>query len=195
MSSLAVEHEADGRASPTTPPCVNGFAAAGELITTRFSWEAAVARWEEFIADLEDSCSGSTGGHGHHLELPVRHRREHPIHRGALAPTFEFDIFADVDAEVIDPVAELGVSRTWKDRWQPDLPTLEEALRLTDAEVVHVQFNFGFFEFQRMADLIERQLESRGVVVTLHRTRDYDDRGDLLSLRQIAGHAVERWTG
>ena len=58
--------------------------------------------------------------------------------------------------------------------------------------MLHVQFNFGFFEFQRMADLIERQLETRGVVVTLHRTRDYDDRGELLSLRQIASTPCRR---
>ncbi len=88
-------------------------------------------------------------------------------------------------AELIDPLVEPGVIRTWKDRWQPDLTELEDALRLTDAEVLHVQFNFGFFEFHHMAELIERQLDVRGVVVTLHRTLDYDDRGELLSLRQI----------
>jgi len=99
--------------------------------------------------------------------------------------TIEFEIFADVDAELIDPLADAGVVRTWKDRWTPDLAGLEDALRVTDAEVLHVQFNFGFFEFHRMADLIERQLGTRGVVVTLHRTRDYDDRGELLSLGQI----------
>ena len=97
----------------------------------------------------------------------------------------DFDIFADVGAELIDPLVEPGVIRTWKDRWQPDLTELEDALRLTDAEVLHVQFNFGFFEFHHMAELIERQLDVRGVVVTLHRTLDYDDRGELLSLRQI----------
>ena len=88
-------------------------------------------------------------------------------------------------SELIDPLSEVGVVRTWKNRWEPDLLGLEDALRLSTADVVHIQFNFGFFEFQRMAELIERQLEHRGVVLTLHRTLDYDDRGELLSLRQI----------
>ena len=172
---------------PDDPAVRQRVDAARQLITTRYSWPAAVRRWEEFIEDLEDSAGvqrvamvttwNSRCGIAENTRYIVEHSRH----------AFEIELFADVDAVVIDPVADLGVSRTWKDRWSPDLSTLEEALRLTDAEVVHVQFNFGFFEFQRMADLIERQLETRGVVVTLHRTRDYDDRGDLLSLRQIAG--------
>ncbi len=170
---------------PDDPAVKKRVEVARELITTRFTWEAVCRRWEEFITDLEDTRGvqrvamvttwNSRCGIAENTRYIVDNSR------GLL----EFELFADVDATVIDPVADAGVSRTWKDRWTPDLSTLEEALRLTDAEVVHVQFNFGFFEFQRMADLIERQLESRGVVVTLHRTRDYDDRGELLSLRQI----------
>ena len=56
---------------------------------------------------------------------------------------------------------------------------------MSDAEVLHIQFNFGFFEFGHLAEVIERQLERRGVVLTMHRTLDYDDRGELLTLRQI----------
>ncbi|MGD0392252.1 MAG: glycosyltransferase [Acidimicrobiales bacterium] len=171
---------------PDGPAVRERVEAARELITTRFSWDAAVQRWEEFIADLEDSAEiqrvamvttwNSRCGIAENTRYIVEHSRH----------VFDFDLFADVDATVIDPALDLGVSRTWKDRWTPDLSELEDELRLTDAEVLHVQFNFGFFEFQRMADLIERQLEKRGVVVTLHRTRDYDDRGELLTLRQIA---------
>ena len=105
--------------------------------------------------------------------------------------SIDFEIYADVGVELIDPLVEPGVVRTWRNRWEPDLSELEDALRLSDAEVLHVQFNFGFFEFHRMAELIERQLEKRGVVVTLHRTLDYDDRGELLSLRQI-GSTLEK---
>jgi glycosyltransferase involved in cell wall biosynthesis len=171
---------------PMRPEVRRRVEAARDLIVTRFSWEAVVDRWEEFINDLEESASlqkvamvttwNSRCGIAENTRYIVEHSRH----------VFEFDLFADVDAEVIDPLVDLGVSRTWKDRWTPDLAGLEEALRLTDAEVLHVQFNFGFFEFQRMADLLERQMETRGVVVTLHRTLDYDDQGELLSLRQIA---------
>jgi glycosyltransferase involved in cell wall biosynthesis len=170
---------------PDDPAIKERVEAARELITGRFSWEAVCRRWQDFIVDLEDTrevqrtAMVTTWNSRCGIAENTRYILDHS------GDVLEFDLFADVDATIIDPAAERGVSRTWKDRWTPDLSGLEEALRLSDAEVVHIQFNFGFFEFQRMADLIERQLETRGVVVTLHRTLDYDDRGELLSLRQI----------
>ncbi len=147
---------------PEGPEVRRRVEAARDLIATRFSWEAVVDRWEEFIDDLEESAGRqkvamvTTWNSRCGIAENTRYIVEHSHH------VFEFDLFADVDAEVIDPLVELGVSRTWKDRWTPDLASLEDALRLTDAEVLHVQFNFGFFEFQRLADLLERQMETRG---------------------------------
>jgi glycosyltransferase involved in cell wall biosynthesis len=158
---------------------------AKELVTTRFSWEAAVGRWAHFLSDLEDGSGpldvamvtswNTRCGIAENSRYIVGHSKGR----------VEYEIFGEVDIEPIDPIAELGVVRTWKDRWQPDLGALEEALRLSTAELVHIQFNFGFFEFGRMAQLIERLLDEKSVVVTMHRTLDYDDRGELLSLRQI----------
>ena len=149
---------------------------ARRLIATRYSWDASVRRWEEFIADLEGNevplrvAMVSTWNSRCGIAENTRYIVDQS--RGSL----EFDLFADVGAEVIDPLVEPGTVRTWESRWEPDLEELGDALRLTEAEVVHIQFNFGFFELQRMAALIERQLEQRGVVVTLHRTRDIDGR-------------------
>jgi glycosyltransferase involved in cell wall biosynthesis len=178
-------------ADPEEPAVLHRVARARELIATEFSWDAAVKRWEQFIADLEDTTGtlpvamvttwNSRCGIAENTRYIVGHSRE----------SIEFEIYADVGVELIDPLVEPGVVRTWRNRWEPDLSELEDALRLSDAEVLHVQFNFGFFEFHRMAELIERQLEKRGVVVTLHRTLDYDDRGELLSLRQI-GSTLEK---
>ena len=160
-------------------------ARARQLIATRYSWEAAVERWRALVDEVEDGIGcprvamvtswNSRCGIAENSRYIVEHTRD----------TVVYDIFADVDAEVIDAAAESGVVRTWKDRWTPELDRLEDALLLSDADVLHVQFNFGFFEFGHLAALLERQLDRRGVVVTMHRTLDYDDRGNLLSLRQI----------
>lgn len=158
---------------------------ARRLIATRYSWDASVRRWEEFIADLEGNevplrvAMVSTWNSRCGIAENTRYIVDQS--RGSL----EFDLFADVGAQVIDPLVEPGTVRAWESRWEPDLEELGDALRLTEAEVVHIQFNFGFFELQRMAALIERQLEHRGVVVTLHRTRDIVVDGESLSLGQI----------
>ena len=171
--------------NPDDPAVLERVRRARELIATRFSWDAAVGRWEAFISDLEEGARtlhvamvttwNTRCGIAENTRYIVENSRD----------SIEFELFADVDVELIDPLVEQGVVRTWKSRWDPDLTELEDALRLTDAEVLHVQFNFGFFEFQRVAGLIDRQLDRRGVVVTLHRTRDYLDQGELLSLKQI----------
>lgn len=171
--------------NPNDPTILERVRRAKDLISTRFSWAAAAERWQEFIADLEESAGplqvamvttwNSRCGIAENTRYIVGHSRD----------SIEYEIFADVRADLIDPLVDQGVVRTWKNRWEPELDGLENALRLTNAEVLHIQFNFGFFEFHRMAELIERQLEHRGVVLTLHRTADYDDRGELLSLRQI----------
>jgi glycosyltransferase involved in cell wall biosynthesis len=158
---------------------------ARALIATRYSWDASVKRWEEFIADLEVNvvplrvAMVSTWNSRCGIAENTRYIVDQS--KGSV----EFDLFADVGAHVIDPLVEPGTVRTWESRWTPDLGELGDALRLTEAEVVHFQFNFGFFELHRMAALIERELEQRGVVVTLHRTRDIVVDGESLSLGQI----------
>jgi glycosyltransferase involved in cell wall biosynthesis len=172
-------------ATPNAPEIRERVDRARRLIASTYSWEAAALRWRGLIAEVEDELGcrrvamvtswNSRCGIAENSRYLVEHTR------GEVA----FDIFADVDVEVIDPSAERGVVRTWKDRWTPELGDLEDALLVSEADVLHVQFNFGFFEFGHLAELLDRQLDRRGVVLTMHRTLDYDDRGNLLTLRQI----------
>ncbi len=170
---------------PASPAVAGRVAAARQLIATEYSWDAAVSRWKAFLVDVVegarpiDVAMVTTWN----SRCGIAENTRYLVERSSGAVSFE--LFADRGAELIDPTAEAGVIRTWHDRWSPDLDELEAALALSDAEVLHIQFNFGFFEFGHLAEVIERQLERRGVVLTMHRTLDYDDRGELLTLRQI----------
>jgi glycosyltransferase involved in cell wall biosynthesis len=161
------------------------IARARDLVAVEFSWERAVHRWESFISDLELNAApikvamvttwNSRCGVAENSRYIVDHA----------ADQVDFEIFADAGVQIIEPEAEHGVIRTWRNRWDPDLSELQDELRFSDADVLHVQFNFGFFEFQQIAQLIDRELSRRAVVITFHRTRDYDDRGEILTLRDI----------
>lgn len=105
----------------------------------------------------------------------------------SLPAAMEREIYADVGADILAAEAERGVIRCWVDRFTPDLTRLQDALGQSCAEVVHLQFNFGFFELERMGKLIECQAAKRGVVVTLHRTSDIDIKGETVSLASIVG--------
>jgi glycosyltransferase involved in cell wall biosynthesis len=184
QAQLAVELLAVAQ-DPRAPDRLERAERARRLIADEFSWEAVARRWEEFIADLEDSAApmdvamvttwNSRCGVAENTHYIVDHADQ----------GLNFEIYADIGVETIDELDEVGVVRTWKNRWEPDLTDLENALRTSDAEVLHIQLNFGFFEFGRIAELIERQLQRRAVVLTLHRTKDLVTEDLHLSLEEI----------
>jgi glycosyltransferase involved in cell wall biosynthesis len=158
---------------------------ARELVTSKFTWHAAARRWNDFWSHIEDAAETPRVAMvtTWNTRCGVAENTRNIVDRagGQLA----IDVFASVDPDIIDPSREFGVHRNWIDRWHPDLGQLGEALRLSDVDVVHFQFNFGFFELSRLAQLIDRELESRGVVVTLHRTKDAMIDGEVVSLSSI----------
>ncbi len=164
---------------------------ARDLVTTKFTWEAAARRWNDFLSQIEDAAETPRVAMvtTWNTRCGVAENTRNIIDRAEAQVAF--DLFANIDPEIIDPSRELGVHRSWIDRWHPDLGSLGEALRLSDADVVHLQFNFGFFELSRLAQLIERELETRGVVITLHRTKDATIDGEVVSLSSIKT-ALER---
>jgi glycosyltransferase involved in cell wall biosynthesis len=176
---------------PGREETVQRVTAARDLITTKFSWNAVTRRFDEFIADLEDAAQvprvamvtswNSRCGVAENSRNIVSHS----------ADTVSYEIFADKDSEIVDPDLEFGVVRNWVSRWSPELGELDDALKLADPDVVHLQFNFGFFELERLGGLINRQSEDRAVVVTFHRTRDIDIEGSHVSLSDIRA-ALER---
>jgi glycosyltransferase involved in cell wall biosynthesis len=158
---------------------------ARNLISTRFSWEEAARRWDAFLDDLEDAAEivrvamvttwNSRCGVAENSRYIVCYAPD----------SVDIAVFADTRSEVIDPASESGVVRCWSDRWNPDLGELEDALLASQPDVVHIQFNFGFFELAHLAGLIDRQLERSAVVVTLHRTKDIEIDRTTVSLASI----------
>ncbi len=126
------------------------------------------------------------------MELALRHRR---VHRyswwtpSATAP--RSTLLADRDVQVIDLEAELRIARVWKDRWHPDLGPLTAALLASPSELVHLQFNFGFFELGALAGLIEAVLPRKPIVITFHATGDVRIDDETVSLRDIVATLAE----
>ncbi len=159
--------------------------AARELIATRFSWDAAAERWVSFLRELEEAAENvsvamattwnSRCGVAEYAGYLIQNSKE----------SVEFQVFANKGVQILDSASEAGVIRCWSNRWSPDLDELSDALELSTADVLHIQFNFGFFELQRLAAVIDRQLEHRGVVVTFHRTQDIEIDGQMVSLSQM----------
>ncbi len=63
-------------------------------------------------------------------------------------------VLANRHVEPLDTVAEEDIRRIWESRWSPDLTELTEAVDEMQADLVHVHFNFVFFELHHLADFI-----------------------------------------
>jgi glycosyltransferase involved in cell wall biosynthesis len=170
---------------PDRPDLRQRVGKAREFIATEYSWEAVALRWDSFLTELEDAAEtprvamvttwNARCGIAENARNIVDNAKD----------SISFEILANEEADIIDSARETGIVRNWRDRWHPDLDELREALRITDADVVHFQFNFGFFELRHLADLIDGLLPERGVVITFHRTKDVDIEGELVSLQSI----------
>ena len=84
----------------------------------------------------------------------------------------EVTVFAPHDAPLLtkDP---FWVIRCWRQGDRASVYVLRDALLESDTDVVVIQFNYGFFDFEALAELIQN-LHRNGklVVVHLHSTRD-----------------------
>jgi glycosyltransferase involved in cell wall biosynthesis len=171
--------------NPDRPDLRQRVRKARDLIATEYSWEAVARRWDSFITELEDAAETPRVAMvtTWNARCGIAENTRNIVDNANDAIFFE--ILANEESDVIDPARETGIVRNWRDRWHPDLGELREALRLTDADVVHFQFNFGFFELCHLADLIDGLLPERGVVITFHRTKDVDIDGELVSLQSI----------
>jgi glycosyltransferase involved in cell wall biosynthesis len=80
----------------------------------------------------------------------------------------------------------------WRNRPEGDLTTLRRYVLEGEFDVVHFQFNFGFFDLKDLAETIHAlKAVGKKVVMTLHRTADEQGNGQLISLGQI-GEALRR---
>jgi glycosyltransferase involved in cell wall biosynthesis len=159
---------------------------AHRLISSEYTWTRVAERWAEFIGGL--------------------HARIRPI-RVASVTTFnsrcgiaeytadlstamnglvQMEMLADRDAVPLDERAEEGVRRVWWNHLQGPVDELLEELDRSQADLVHIQYNYGFFRLGELARLVRHEAVRRPVVVTLHRTSDLDLPGDTVRIDTVA---------
>jgi glycosyltransferase involved in cell wall biosynthesis len=95
-------------------------------------------------------------------------------------------VFANVNATPLR-ADEPWVTRCWEAGWSDDLEGLYSSIDRADLDAVVVQFNFGFFNLERLARLIDRLADGgKRTYVFLHSTKDVEMPG----ARIVLGDAV-----
>jgi glycosyltransferase involved in cell wall biosynthesis len=108
-------------------------------------------------------------------------------HQTSAFPRGSLQVFASHCEERLQ-ADEAFVQRCWRQGWDDELEDLYRALRLCKADIVVIQFNFGFFDIEALGRLLDRLTED-GVRchVVLHSTMDVKKPERSISLQQIRG--------
>jgi glycosyltransferase involved in cell wall biosynthesis len=160
--------------------------AAHLKISTDFSWSAVGQR-------IQDSVNAS-------LTKPTSIKVSHlstfnsrcgiaeytSLLRDGLPQYVASSIYANRDARPIDADEEEDVVRIWEQARNQDVRNLVTALSLSDSDVVHLQYNYGFFSMEDLTTLINHVQGVKPVIVTLHRTIDLDRGHEIVSLAHAA---------
>lgn len=183
LVAFARDDDPDHRAA-----CV---AAARSLVAAEFSWDRVAERWRDFITNLRRRRAGISvaavttynsrcgiAEYAAHLYEPMEGR-------------VSLQVFADDNAQPLDPEREECVVRAWSNHRARSVDGLLSTLNTSDADLIHVQYNFGFFTLAELGRIIDHESPRRPVVVTLHRTAPLEMDGLVEAMNDIA-HQLRR---
>jgi glycosyltransferase involved in cell wall biosynthesis len=159
---------------------------AWKLISENFSWEAVgsrikasieAARGEQFSINIAHLTTfNSRCGIAEYSSLLL----------DGLPKNVNSTVIADRNSWPIDMKVEEEVVRLWEQVRHQDVSHLVTSLQLSNADIVHLQFNYGFFSMEDLSELINRLQGVKPIVITLHRTKDLDRGHEVVSLAHAA---------
>lgn len=144
--------------------------AARELIETHFTWKRVGERWHEFITDERRRHRGmsvaSVSTFNSRCGIAEYTASLFESMDGRAVPY----LLADDNVVPIDPDLEVLVDRVWTHDRRQTTDRLLAALSRSDADLVHIQHNFGFFTVAELGRIIRQEVPKRPTVATFHRT-------------------------
>ena len=156
-------------------------------ISTDFSWSAVGKRIQDSVNTSLAQPTSIKVSHLSTFNSRCGIAEYTSLLRDGLPQYVASSIYANRDAWPIDVNEEENVVRIWEQAREQDVQNLVTALNLSDSDVVHLQYNYGFFSMEDLTTLIHQVQGVKPVIVTLHRTIDLDRGHEIVSL----AHAVD----
>lgn len=157
-----------------SPETLRRVASAAALIAERFSWQANVDRWYGLIDLVKArkraprvaivSTWNTRCGIAEYTASLV----------GLAGDAWRAEIHADRISSPLDPRMDESVVRDWVSSPFAPVDELIQHLQRSEADIVHIQHNFGFIGLSQLADLLRRLTPTVPIVLTLHRTEDLE---------------------
>ena len=171
--------------NPTSDVISQRVERAYELISTQYTWEAVAKRWMSFIDWAQEHqkkpkvAMVTTWNNKCGIAEYTRFQCE------AMADTTQFFIYPNYGVELLREDEDYVRRRTWHSAFSGDTKELTQLLKENQEEIVHIQFNFGFFSLDSLKTLIEELKDEKKIVITFHKTADADVGGKIVSLASI----------
>jgi glycosyltransferase involved in cell wall biosynthesis len=159
---------------------------ARRLISAEYSWDRVAERWQTFINTRRERRQGLEVAAVTTFNSRCGIAEYSASLHHALGSQVETEIYADHDVEPVDPQIEKSVTRVWWNHLQHNADGLIHALERSHADLVHIQYNFGFLTLAELGRVIRHEAPRRPIVVTLHRTADLDTEDGPVTVEQIA---------
>jgi len=145
---------------------------AKEILLRDFSWERVVERLVDASASLKVEYRDRTPSIGWvtswNNRCGIASYSKHLID----AIDTNIDIFAHRVDETIEDDGE-NVYRCWSAGDGNSLKELEKSIDQRDCEVIIIQFNYSFFDFNSLYEFLEKQIQDgRVVIIMMHSTTD-----------------------
>ncbi len=158
---------------------------AHRLIAEKFSWKCVVNRWMDFINEVEKdqrkpkvamvTTWNNRCGIAEYTKMAVE----------ASSYYVDYQIYPNYGADLLKKDEPFVKKRLWHSAYEGSLDVLAEELIRCNSDIIHFQFNYGFFELMDLARAIKKIVLLKPVVITFHKTVDSDVGGKIVSLRRI----------
>ncbi len=155
------------------------------LIKTEFSWKKVAERWFDFIEEVENkqykpkvamvTTWNSKCGIAEYTKMEIE----------ASMASVDYQVYPNYGVELLSKDEDYVQKRLWHSAFEGNMDALTDGLINSGNEIVHFQFNFGFFELKQLGNAVERIAKEKKVIITFHKTEDSEVAGKMVSLRSI----------
>lgn len=144
---------------------------AKELIERKFNWDVVANRWMNFINDVRKNAQGICVA----MVTTWNTRCGIAEYTKYLVESMHTDVKYTIYPNIGDPIEredeEFVAERTWKKR--EDICNLIHVLNESDADIVHIQFAWGFFKANQLTDILK--CVHKRIIVQIHGTDQFVD--------------------
>ena len=159
---------------------------AYNLIKNQYSWDVIAQSWDLFIKDIEKSKFKKK------VDMITTWNTKCGIAEytkflcDELSYMVKFSIYPNSGVDIIGIDGENVNDRIWESAFEGDLDNLISRLNESDSEIIHIQFNFGFYKLSEIKKLIEKLYERKKIIITYHSIKDVNISGKIASLKSIS---------